>query len=77
MSLINKNIRLSVAMCKRFLLSNRCEQKTFSTEGEKTNVSGFAKAFEKFQDIKEEPKEKVEPATFASLLKNSKFIDVS
>lgn len=38
-------------------------------------VSGYAKAFEKFEGLTEQPQEK--PATFASLLRNSKFIDVS
>lgn len=36
---------------------------------------GYAKAFEKFETLNAPVEEK--PATFASLLRNSKFIDVS
>lgn len=60
----------------RSVLTNTCLLRVcraYSTE-ETTNVGGYAKAFEKFEELKEQPKEK--PATFASLLRNSKFIDV-
>lgn len=60
----------------RNILTNKCLQnvcRAYSAE-ETSNVSGYAKAFEKFEELKEQPKEK--PATFASLLRSSKFIDV-
>ncbi|XP_030752885.1 28S ribosomal protein S28, mitochondrial [Sitophilus oryzae] len=44
-------------------------------EGKETNnVGGYAESFKKFETINETPKEA--PQTFASLLKNSKFIDL-
>lgn len=45
-----------------------------TTQTGETKTSGYAKAFEKFDHLKDEPKE--EPKTFAALLRNSKFIDV-
>lgn len=54
-----------------------CISKTFYCEkSSEQNVvqGGFAKAYEKFQDINAPIKEV--PQTFASLLKNSKFVDV-
>lgn len=55
--------------------------RAFSIESENVNtatdnkVGGYAKAFDKFEQINTEEPEK--PQTFASLLRNSKFIDVS
>lgn len=46
-----------------------------TTQTGETKTSGYAKAFEKFDHLKDVPKE--EPKTFAALLRNSKFIDVS
>lgn len=40
-----------------------------------SKLSGFAKAFDKFNQS--EPEKIIEDKTFASLLRNSKFIDVS
>lgn len=55
--------------------------RAFSSEIEQQNtttdvpVGGYAKAFNKFDNIKTEEPPKLQ--TFASLLRNSKFIDVS
>lgn len=46
-----------------------------TTQSGETKTSGYAKAFEKFDHLKDGPKE--EPKTFAALLRHSKFIDVS
>lgn len=53
--------------------------RAFSSETEQqstteTPVGGYAKAFDKFENIKTEEAPKLQ--TFASLLRNSKFIDV-
>lgn len=54
--------------------------RVFSSETEQQSttdapVGGYAKAFDKFENIKTEEAPKLQ--TFASLLRNSKFIDVS
>ncbi|CAH1178992.1 unnamed protein product [Phaedon cochleariae] len=43
---------------------------------EKVESGGFAKSYEKFENIKDHNKSPPAHQTFASLLKNSKFIDV-
>lgn len=54
------------------------ESLTKTDEGATKTLGGFARAFEKFEKAKNfsEPKP-VDDATFLSLLRNSKFIDVS
>lgn len=64
---------------RQSLITKTC-LRTFSSETDNLNtttevkISGYAKAFDKFEQIKDEPPQK--EATFASLLRNSKFIDV-
>lgn len=59
---------------------NCCSFFSTDTTGEAAEGSGpvksYAQAFEKFQDLAEKKPEQ-KPQTFASLLRNSKFIDVS
>lgn len=63
-------------VCRRFVSTN----KGFSTDASQdptlqaTKSGGYAKSFEKFTHINDEPKI---PKTFTSLLRNSKFVDVS
>lgn len=52
----------------------RVFQRAFSIQNE-IPEGGYAKAFKKFEGLNEEPKAASE--TFASLLRNSAFIDVS
>ncbi|XP_017771161.1 PREDICTED: 28S ribosomal protein S28, mitochondrial [Nicrophorus vespilloides] len=56
----------------RLLSSAEGSQDANKTENEQ--VGGYAKAFEKFENINEEPK--AAPKSFSSLLRNSKFIDM-
>lgn len=62
------------------ILSQKC-LRTFSSESDQQNtvtaekMGGYAKAFDKFEHIKTEEPQKSQ--TFASLLRNSKFVDVS
>lgn len=56
--------------CSRRLLSSEVNQ-----DNRDTKTGGYAQAFRKFEEINVPPKEELQ--TFASLLKNSKFIDVS
>lgn len=75
MSLIN-NVKRFLIVPNNSLL-NKClrgSYRTYSKE-ESSEVGGYAKAFNKFEELKETPKET--PETFASLLRNSKFIDVN
>lgn len=63
----NYNNRLPVLQGIRFL-SNE--------EPTKADGGGYAKAYEKFENIKDE-KDKNTPQNFTSLLRNSRLIDVS
>lgn len=65
---------------KKPIIIRKC-LRAFSTESDQPNAvtdtkaGGYAKAFDKFEQINiEEPQI---PQNFASLLRNSKFIDVS
>lgn len=46
-----------------------------STEESETKLSGFAQSYEKFSHI--DSKKPETPQTFASLIRNSKFVDVN
>lgn len=73
MSLIHS---LKYCTVTRTILINKYLKNVIRTYNADTASSGgYAKAFEKFKELKESPQEK--PATFASLLRNSKFVDVS
>lgn len=75
MSFINNLRRFLIAPNNSLL--HKClggSYRAYSKE-ESSEVGGYAKAFDKFEELKETPKET--PATFASLLRNSKFIDVN
>lgn len=68
---IRRSIRIQPALC-RF----NCTDVEQTKDNEKSKLGGFAQAFEKYTaDKTEEPVE--EKQTFASLLRHSKFIDVS
>jgi len=64
-----KNSNSLLCSCNRRLLSSDVSQ-----DSPQPKIGGYAEAFKKFEGINEPPKE--EPQTFASLLKNSKFIDL-
>lgn len=51
-------------------------EKDLENQQIEAKLSGFAKAFQKFSEPTKEEAEET-PATFESLLKNSKFIEVS
>lgn len=74
------NIFRNLHCLRRPFISGTCTR-VFSTESEQPSttdeakIGGYAKAFDKFEQIN--TKEPQKPQTFATLLRNSKFIDVS
>ncbi|KAF2904012.1 hypothetical protein ILUMI_02183 [Ignelater luminosus] len=66
--LIKSNLLRSIQLIRRYSTNEN------DTSSEKVQSGGYAKAFAKFETLSEEPKQ--ENQTFASLLCNSKFIDL-
>lgn len=71
---------LSPAITSRLIIQRNCSptssSKESSLDSENEYKSGFAKAFEKHESLKDVKPIDDEPKTFKSLLKSSKFIDV-
>lgn len=69
-------IHLKLNKCRQFKDVCRCLSSELPSDNNPDNkTSGYAKAFTKFDTLKEEPKDA--PKTFAALLRQSKFVDVS
>lgn len=69
--LLRSNLRnIKPKYCARSLTTEISDEKPAETK-----PGGYAQAFEKFESLKD-TKSKAVPQTFASLLRNSKFIDV-
>lgn len=76
-----QSLTLSRVSCHASVANRRfCEkvEKNETEQSEEKKLSGFAKAFEKYSKPQDQPtEEKLPDLPFASLLRNSKFIDVS
>lgn len=77
MALVN-NLKYSTTTPFRILINKYSlnNYRAFSNEETTASVGGYAKAFDKFEEMKVTPKETEQSETFASLLRRSKFIDV-
>lgn len=75
------NFLQRIRICSRKSTSTQKYLRTFSSESDQQNsvtgekMGGYAKAFDKFENFKTEEPQKLQ--TFPSLLRNSKFVDVS
>lgn len=75
-TIVNNSVQ-TIAL-QRVFFSDEIKAEDISTKSETKTLSGFARAFEKFEKKENFTESKPEDnATFLSLLRNSKFIDVS
>lgn len=72
--MLSKKLFLRTSVYNKYAFSHI--GRYFATENDAKVQGGYAKAYDKFENLKGEAEDK-KPETFASLLRSSKFIDVS
>lgn len=75
-SILRRNI-VNIYAVSRGFCENKEPTKLEETESHEKKLSGFAKAFEKFSMPQQEVKEKEPDLPFATLFRNSKFVEVN
>lgn len=69
------NVFMKKEVLLKYGIAGMCNHSDIPEKQAEVKTSGYAKAYEKFESIKDTPS--APSQTFASLLRNSKFIDVS